>query len=101
MKRIWKFPLEEVDSQTVFLPEGAQIIAVQTQGGQPCLWAVVNPEGQKKAVEIRTHGTGHDLPEDSHLYVHLGTYQLAKGLLVFHVFRVMSVGETIMKSRIL
>lgn len=101
MKTIWKFPIETVDSQVVSMPEGAKIIAVQMQGEQPCLWALVNTEAPKKPVEIRTHGTGHPLPEDAHFYTHIGTYQLQHGVLIFHVFRVMSAAETILKSGIL
>lgn len=94
-KTIWKFPLETVDRQTVPLPVGAKILTVQAQGEQPRLWAIVDSDAEKVAVEIRIHGTGHELPEDSNRYEHLGTYQLASGALVFHVFRVLTHMEIV------
>lgn len=101
MKTIWKFPLIIADSQTILLSKGAKVLSVQTQGEMPCLWAMVDPSLPMGEVEIRTHGTGHPLPEDAHLYANIGTYQLKGGALIFHVFRVMSAGEAILKSGIL
>lgn len=98
MKTIWKFPIETMDRQALPLPRGARILAVQVQHGQPCIWAIVDPKADKETVEIRIHGTGHGLSEDSHTYDYIGTYQLRDGELVFHVFRVMGVGEMLGKA---
>lgn len=93
MRTIWKFPLEVIDSQTVTMPDRSSILAVQVQGNKPCLWAMVDTEAHPISVEIRTHGTGHELPKECDSYAHLGTYSLQSGGLIFHVFRVRDVGE--------
>lgn len=89
MHTIWKFPLEVDDSQTITMPKGARILAVQVQHGRPCLWALVDAnEDVRETVEIRTHGTGHRIPEgDARSYEYIATYQLQSGAFVFHAFR--------------
>lgn len=99
MKAIWKYQLDPTGSQIVQLPEGARILCVQTQAqdyrNTICLWALVDPAAPKRDVEIRTHGTGHELPPEAVRYGYLGTYQLQGGALVFHVFRLFSEEETL------
>ncbi len=83
MKTIWKFPLEVTDEQTVQIPNGAQLLSVQTQHATPCLWALVDPEAEPKPCIIQTYGTGHPIGE---VGTYLSTYQISGGTLVFHVF---------------
>ena len=82
MKTIWKFPLEIVDRQPVSIPVGAQLLDVQMQGDQPCLWALVDTESPRITLVVRIYGTGHEIRDDPGLY--LGTFQ--ERTLVFHVF---------------
>ncbi len=100
MLTIWKFPLSVDDVQTVAMPQGARILTVQVQQGQPCLWAAVDSEQPVKPRTIRMYGTGHPIdPEDCYHWPldgpgprvplpggFIGTFQLNGGLLVFHVF---------------
>jgi hypothetical protein len=86
MKTIWKFPLEVTDSQEVGVPAGAQILDVQVQGGQPCLWAIVHPGVQTVRRTVRIYGTGHQAPDDLNRADYIGTFQLMGGGLVFHAF---------------
>lgn len=44
MKRVYKYPVEIADVQTILLPIGVQILSVQEQNGKAYLWAIVNPE---------------------------------------------------------
>ncbi len=97
-KTIWKYPIQTTDEQSILVPKGAKFLTVQTQREEPCLWAVVDPTAEKEEVMVRTHGTGHELPADAHLYDYIGTYQLGHGSLIFHVFRVMSDAEMVMKA---
>ena len=86
MKTIWKYTLEAEDTQTILMPEGAQLLCVQSQKGQPCLWALI--EEQNKLLvprKIIIHGTGHRA-DDANAVNYVGTFQLRDGLLVFHVF---------------
>lgn len=86
MKTIWKFPLQIIDTQTIEMPIGAEILCVQMQGSDPCLWAIVNDHESipKMNITIRTYGIGH--PIDSIKEQYIGTYQSLSGQLVFHVF---------------
>ena len=38
MKKIFKYPLELIDDQTLFIPEGGEILSAHLQGRQICLW---------------------------------------------------------------
>lgn len=84
MRSIWKFEIEVTDDQLIEMPAWAEILAVQTQNGRPCLWARVDPEATKMKRRILTHGTGHQVPSTTGDYI--GTYQVQGGALVFHVF---------------
>jgi hypothetical protein len=82
---IWKYPLEISDVQSVSLPLGAEVLTVQTQGGNACIWALVDPKETRKEIrKVRIFGTGHNIEGDAGQYV--GTFQIANGRLVFHVF---------------
>jgi hypothetical protein len=81
---IWKYQLVTTDIQTVTMPEGADVLCVQTQDDVPCLWVLVDPKRPSVTRRFRTHGTGH--PVDASVGRYVGTYQLLGGNLVFHVF---------------
>jgi hypothetical protein len=87
MKTIWKFPLMMTDRQTVEIPLPAELLTVQLQGKVPhenaCLWAEVDPEGEKVRIEIAMIGTGHPVPEGMR---YISTVQY--GALVFHFYEV-------------
>lgn len=87
MKKIYKYPIAVDDTQAVKMPEGAEILTVQLQGGFPCLWALVDTEKPIKEFYIKTFGTGHEVPETGYERKYIGTYQLEGGALVFHVFQ--------------
>lgn len=85
-KRVYKYPLQLTDWQTVYLPRGARILTAREQGTDTlCLWALVSPLAPTEPRRIRVHGTGHAVLEAEHLK-YLGTGFLQGGALVFHVF---------------
>lgn len=87
MRTIWKFTLALGGHQSIRMPKGAQIIALQMQGGMPQIWAVVNPrEDEVVHREFVTYGTGHAFNVAGEPKTYIGTYQLDDGALVFHVF---------------
>lgn len=81
MKTIFKYPLLEA-SQTVLMPKGAQVLCVQMQGGNPCIWALVDDRVAGGLRTFRFYGTGHNMPPNPGEYI--GTVQ-GSGL-VFHLF---------------
>lgn len=82
--KIWKFVLNRYE-ETVSIPQGAQLLSVQAQHGNVCLWALCDetaPPVQRRIVFV---GTGHNAnAAEGGTYV--GTFQLNNGNLVFHVF---------------
>ncbi len=83
-RKIYKYPLEMVDTQIVAMPEGAQIISVQMQGDTLCLWAIVDIEPELPVTnrQIEIIGTGNLFMQTNRLYI--ATAQC--GPLVWHVF---------------
>ena len=85
MKRIWKFPVR-ADAFVVEMPEGAKILGVQVQDGEPHLWALVDEFAPKVRRKLATVGTGHPLPDEIMEGTHIGTFQLHGGAIVLHLF---------------
>lgn len=73
--------------QPLKMPRGAKVLTVQTQGGEPQLWATVDRDAPSVNRTFVTYGTGHEMSED--LLDYIGTYQLYDGTLVFHVFEIL------------
>jgi len=88
MQTIWRFPIDVVDRQVLYVPKGTSFLTAQVKDGDLCLWGIVDPEQPKEYRNIIIVGTGHplmDSPESRRAYI--GTVQIAMGqTLVFHVF---------------
>ena len=92
MKKIFKYQLANVDLQNVEMPQGSEILCIQTQNEIPCIWALVDPNKEPINRRIGIFGTGQELPmlpiNENATYI--GTYQLQMselgGTLVFHCF---------------
>lgn len=88
---IWKYPLEVTDEQIIYMPSGADILAVQTQDDTPNLWVLVHIGEVPEPRQIHTRGTGQPLQGWEGVGPsYIGTYQLMRGGLVFHVFEKLS-----------
>lgn len=83
-QRVYKYQLLASDWTTVYMPDGAEPLCVQVQGGQPFLWARVTIGSPPVNHHFRIAGTGHDLGNRVGKYI--DTFQLDNGNLVFHVF---------------
>ena len=87
MKTIWKFPIEITDVQPVNMPQGAEILSAQMQGGQLCLWALVDSEKLTTERVIEVFGTGNPIHVDMGVgRKFIATAQTAQMPLVWHVF---------------
>lgn len=84
MKTIHKYGLEE--STTLQMPIGAEILSTHGQGGDICIWALVDTDHKKEDRNFVVIGTGHPIPDLALKFI--GTALLQSGLLVFHVFEV-------------
>lgn len=83
-KTIWKFNFKLEDRFTIEMPRNAEVLTVQEQAGGPCLWALVEPANSKEPRRFALYGTGHPVSNEEQRYV--GTFQLARGALIFHLF---------------
>lgn len=83
-KRIFKYPLDIVGLQPIFIPDGGEILSAQLQYGTLCLWVLVNPDNTPQRRNIAIIGTGNPIPDGE--YVFIDTSQMSGGALVWHIF---------------
>lgn len=84
-KTIYKYPLAISDGQAVLMPVSAEILSVQFQGEDLCIWALVDSSEKKHARIIRIIGKGNPFPIGESLRF-IGAVQHYNGRLVWHVF---------------
>jgi hypothetical protein len=77
MNRIYKYPV----LTSIRMPKSAQILTVQNQRGEPCLWALCNPDEETETRFFRVYGTG-DGVNPAHRYI--STWQ--SGPFIWHLF---------------
>lgn len=82
---IYKYDLQIADEQILEIPEGFEILTVQTQRNRPRLWVIVDPSKGHKSVLIHMRGTGH-LMGNAVGKKYIGTFQIDEGTFVFHTF---------------
>ena len=83
-RKVWKFFLASSARQYIGLPRNAEILSVQKQDRNICLWVLVEPKNNIIPRAILMIGTGHDIPDDTGRFI--GTVQMAEGALVWHYF---------------
>lgn len=90
MKTIFKYPinLNPYVNQEVWMPPDAQILTVQIQKNQPCIWALIDTDDiRAKAFQIEIFETGQEIEQENDVERrYLGTCQMDDGDYVFHVF---------------
>lgn len=90
MRTIWKFEISEItDRFSIDMPSDAEILTVQVQNGNPCIWAIVESEHTEDRRYFEIIGTGHPFKEDRDEIVerkYIGTFQLYGGGIIFHLF---------------
>ncbi len=82
--RIWKQILDIKDIQTIEVPNGAKMLDVQMQNGTLACWYLCDEKNTKVTRNIAIYGTGEPLPYEVGEYI--GTFQVQRDSLVFHVF---------------
>lgn len=102
---IYKYKIPAAHVFSLYLPEGALILSVQTQYNEPQLWAMV-PISDNHLKPVPTQErvfliftTGADIRKEEYdqacsgSLVHIGTFQLSEGTLVFHLFEDINVNK--------
>lgn len=86
MRTIYKYEVKT--EMSLELPEGYNVLSVQTQDSDPMMWVEVNTSNPMKTVKFLSLGTGHPIDEDLSLKF-IGTHQVLGGMFVFHLFEVL------------
>lgn len=69
------------------VPIGTEILSVQMQHDQPCMWALVDPEAKLFNIRILCYGTGWEVQDHVTGLNYLGTVQIDEGHEIYHFFR--------------
>jgi hypothetical protein len=85
MFSIWKFGLELTEVQTIYMPEGADILSVQNQNGSLCIWALLSPTAPKVGRHFKVIGTGHKIET---LADHKWIATVIQDQFVWHIFEI-------------
>ena len=88
MNKVFKYPVPVQDRFSLNLPQGARILTVQEQHGEPQIWALVNPENVIETRNFCLAGTGHSIEENEENLNYIGTFQLYNGDFIEHLFEI-------------
>lgn len=81
--RIFKY----IFMQEIEMPIGAQILTIQKQQNDVCIWALVNPENNTEKRKFETIGTGWEIVQpEKRKYI--TTLQEMGGSLIWHYFEI-------------
>lgn len=89
MTEIWKFKIEKAEGDIeIEMPALSEILCVQAQDDQPCIWAKVFTDAGINRVKriFQVFGTGHEMPGITKRREYIGTFQLFNGRYVYHLF---------------
>ena len=83
---VYKYKLDTVDIQQIYLPYGANILKIDMQGPDLVLWAMIDADDTAATVmwQIRIAGTGHVMGSAWTRDRYICSYYT--GTLVFHTF---------------
>ncbi len=81
---VYKYRVRVEDEFDVPLPVGSEVLSVQMQHGEPVMWVRHTSDTTKiESRRFRLAGTGHLIVGE---WLHIGTFQMSGGDLVFHLF---------------
>lgn len=94
MLTIWKHTFDLKHGDNVFalrMPQGAEILHVADQYGNPCIWLKTETENAPVERIFWLFGTGKRMPEPGYPNLEfVGTVMLERGTLVLHIFEQIS-----------
>lgn len=86
MRKIFKYPLEITDYQTVEIKSPAILLSVVGIDDEIVMYAMVDDLEYGIPVDVRVIGTGNAIKDDIYNYKFLGTVKLMNGIEIWHVF---------------
>ena len=88
MKQIYKYPLDLIGIQGIYLPLHSKILCVKEQYNNIVLYAEIDTAvNGEEFVEFVIVGTGHQLPTTNMKYI--DTVLINQDTLVWHVYKVL------------
>lgn len=84
--KIFKYQFGVNDTVSIEMPKNAHVLTVQNQREVPCIWAIVDPSAETEIRTFRLFGTGHPIDIDISQSSYIGTFQLAGGQFIGHLF---------------
>ena len=84
-KTIYKYVLKPIEMQDIELPIDAEILTVQNQDEEVCMWVKLDPDEPKVHRTFAVFGTGWRIVSNA-TFEYVGTVQLWRENLVYHVF---------------
>ena len=89
MRTVYKYQIEREDITNTEIPKDAVIIHAAMQGGELCIWAIVDPKASLASRKFIAIGTGQILPD--HQLTHITTVHDRP--YVWHVFEIIKEEE--------
>lgn len=87
MRTIWKYIFKVTDEFHIEMPVGAEILSVDTQENQPCMWVLIpNSDALKEIRTFRIYGTGNPIDLSPHRLKFIGTFPTNQEQLWWHLF---------------
>jgi hypothetical protein len=87
MKRVFKYPLEITDEQSILIPKNHNIISVIEKDNVPVVYVIVednDPCQVERHFSIR--GTGHSIPGNIEALTFLGSIKTHNDQFVWHIW---------------
>ena len=89
-KQIWKYILIDATT-TMEIPENGNILSVDEQHGNICIWIEINTKNKKIPRQFEIFGTGTImLEEEKTVRKFIGTVKLHDSNFIFHVYERLS-----------
>lgn len=84
LQQVWRYPIGSYGGTVqIAMPEGAQVVHVESRGNVPSLWAVVTPDAPAVLRTFEVYTTGASVTAGRR---YLGTFILDDGAFVGHLF---------------
>jgi hypothetical protein len=84
---IWKYSLKIYGLNKLNVPKDSEVLCVQIQDANPCIWVKVNPGNKKECRSFIIFGTGFKIDILDIEKKYIGTFQL--GSFVGHLFELL------------
>jgi len=89
MKNVYKYTLDKLATK-LMLPCSAVVVHVGEQQGDVQIWVEVDLSHAEQERTFVIFGTGHNISDGDHSYLHMGSVQMSNGL-VWHIYEELSL----------